>query len=62
MYIQTLTFLARSAGFVGNAVLRAGDGVFGLAIQHYCAKQACPPRWKLLLVYVEPLSGHTPET
>jgi len=49
MYIQTLTFLACDAGFVGDAVLRAGGGVFGLAIQHYRAKQVSSPRLKATL-------------
>ena len=31
------------ASFVGDAVMGAGDGCFGLAIQDYCAVQAVSP-------------------
>lgn len=33
-------FLAHGTCFVGDAVLRAGGGCLGLAIQDYCAVQA----------------------
>ena len=36
------------AGFVGDAVLRAGGGCFGLAIQNYCAVHAGSPCFVLL--------------
>ena len=37
---ELATFLAHGACFVGDAVLRAGSGCLGLAIQDYCAVQA----------------------
>ena len=42
MHVYTpLTFLeVGGAGFVGDAVFRAGDGCFGLAIQDYYTVQA----------------------
>jgi hypothetical protein len=38
IYAQVSTvFSTVFAGFVGDAILRAGDGCFGLAIKDYCA-------------------------
>ncbi len=39
-YTMLRFFEVSGACFVGDAVLRAGDGCFGLAIQDYCAVQA----------------------
>ena len=40
VYTSLTFFEVGSACFVGDAVFRAGDGCFGLAIQDYCAVQA----------------------
>jgi hypothetical protein len=41
MCIHPLTFFeVGGAGFIGDAIFRAGDGCFGLAIQGYYTVQA----------------------